>query len=147
MRSIHNFWAVLCATVMVLAMGAGTVIQAQCVAGTVTVVNPSFEDDGALATGWTAIGASGIYNGTAGGRTPTDGTRMTWKNVGTLYQDTGLTPREGHDSDVGVPHQDLSGIRRHGEAVAERSFELHRARDADSSVEGPRPEDVASHAT
>ena len=58
------------------------------------LVNAGFNDDGtqvATPTGWTL---DGTFVGTrtgVGALTPTEGTHQMWLNVGTLYQDTGVT--------------------------------------------------------
>jgi len=63
-------------------------------AAPVAVTNAGFNDDGtqvATPTGWTL---DGTFVGTrtgVGALTPTEGTHTMWLNVGTLYQDTGIT--------------------------------------------------------
>ena len=58
------------------------------------LVNAGFNDDGtqvATPTGWTL---DGTFVGTrtgVGALTPTEGSHQMWLNVGTLYQDTGVT--------------------------------------------------------
>jgi hypothetical protein len=86
------------------------------------LINASFEDNSALPTGWTATGATGIYNGTTGGRTPTDGTRMAWKNVGTLYQDTGEVIVEGTTYTLTV---DISKISNFDGVAVTANFRLY----------------------